>query len=144
MRSIARCLPVAMSQAPGLSGTPDSGHCSSAATSASWARSSATPTSRTIRASPAISRADSIRQTASIVRLISGDATGGAGLRARLGLLAQPRLALPELGRELLAEVLGLDHGPDLHLAVRAVRVGDAPYPLDRLVERLHLPQPVA
>jgi hypothetical protein len=33
--SIARCFAVAMSQAPGLSGTPDSGHCSSAATSAS-------------------------------------------------------------------------------------------------------------
>ena len=31
-RSMARCLAVAMSQAPGLSGTPDSGHCSSAAT----------------------------------------------------------------------------------------------------------------
>ena len=40
-RRCARCLAVAMSQAPGLSGTPDSGHCSSAATSASWARSSA-------------------------------------------------------------------------------------------------------
>ena len=39
--SIARCFAVAMSQAPGLSGTPDSGHCSSAATSASCARSSA-------------------------------------------------------------------------------------------------------
>jgi hypothetical protein len=30
--SIARRLPIAMSQAPGLRGTPDSGHCSSAAT----------------------------------------------------------------------------------------------------------------
>ena len=38
---MARCLAVAMSQAPGLSGTPDSGHCSSAATSASCASSSA-------------------------------------------------------------------------------------------------------
>ena len=56
-RSIARCLAVAMSQAPGLSGTPDSGHRSSAATSASWARSSARPTSRTIRARPAMSLA---------------------------------------------------------------------------------------
>ena len=57
MRSIARCLAVAISQAPGLSGTPDSGHCSSAATSASCARSSARPTSRSIRARPAIRRA---------------------------------------------------------------------------------------
>jgi hypothetical protein len=57
---------VAMSQAPGFSGTPVSGQRSSAATSASWARSSARPTSRTMRASPAIKRGDSIRQTASI------------------------------------------------------------------------------
>src|SRR5690242_19323274 len=144
-RSTARCFAVAMSQAPGLSGTPDSGHCSSAATSASCARSSARPTSRTIRARPAISRADSIRQTASIVRLTSGDATAAPGLRARLGLLPQPRLALAELGRELLAEVLGLEHGPELDLAVgRAFGTGNALDPLDRLVERLHLPHPVA
>ena len=55
----------------GLLGTPDSGHCSSAATRASCASSSATPTSRTIRARPAMSRADSILQTASIARWIS-------------------------------------------------------------------------
>src|SRR5512139_2542168 len=54
-----------MSQAPGLSGMPASGHCSSAATSASCAKSSASPTSPTIRAKPAMSLADSIRQTAS-------------------------------------------------------------------------------
>ena len=50
---------------------PDSGHFSSAATRASCASSSATPTSRTMRVSPAINRADSIFQTASIVRCIS-------------------------------------------------------------------------
>jgi hypothetical protein len=66
IRSIARRLAIAISQAPGLFGTPDSGHCSSAATSASWASSSASPTSRTIRATPAMILADSIRQTASI------------------------------------------------------------------------------
>ena len=70
-RSIARCLAVAISQAPGLSGTPVSGHCSSAATSASCASSSARPTSRTMRASPAMSRADSMRQTASMARWVS-------------------------------------------------------------------------
>src|SRR5918996_4156983 len=70
-KSIARCFAVAMSQAPGLRGTPDSGHCSSAATSASWARSSATPTSRTMRARPAMSLGDSILQTASIARWVS-------------------------------------------------------------------------
>jgi hypothetical protein len=70
-RSIARCFAVAMSHAPGLSGTPDSGHCSSAATRASCASSSARPTSRTIRARPAMSLADSILQTASMVRCVS-------------------------------------------------------------------------
>src|SRR5260370_1989647 len=60
-----------MSQAPGLSGTPDSGHFSSAATRASCASSSARPTSRTIRARPAMSLADSILQTAWIARCVS-------------------------------------------------------------------------
>ena len=46
---MARCLAVAISQAPGLRGMPDAGHCSSAATSASWASSSARPMSRTMR-----------------------------------------------------------------------------------------------
>ena len=66
--SIARCLAVPINHAPGLSGTPDSGHCCRAATRASWARSSASPTSRTMRVKPAMSRGDSIRHTASIVR----------------------------------------------------------------------------
>src|SRR6202163_2663051 len=60
-----------MSQAPGLSGTPDFGHCSSAATRASCARSSARPTSRTIRARPAMSLGDSILQTASMAECVS-------------------------------------------------------------------------
>src|SRR5215510_8843931 len=68
---MARCLPVAMSHAPGRSGIPDSGHCSKAATNASWASSSATPTSRTMRVRPAISLADSILQTASMARCVS-------------------------------------------------------------------------
>ena len=70
-RSIARRLAVAISQAPGLSGTPASGQRSSAATSASCASSSASPTSRTRRARPAMSRADSIRKTASMARCVS-------------------------------------------------------------------------
>src|SRR5258705_4507430 len=61
-----------MSHAPGLSGTPDAGHCSSAATSASCARSSASPTSPTMRAKPAMSLADSIRQTASMASATFG------------------------------------------------------------------------
>src|SRR5512133_329694 len=70
-RSPARRLAVAMSQAPGLSGTEEVGHCSSAATRASWASSSARSKSRTIRMSPAMSLADSIRQTASMARWAS-------------------------------------------------------------------------
>jgi hypothetical protein len=68
---MARRLAVDISHAPGLCGMPSSGHCSSAATRASCARSSANPTSRTIRASAAISLADSIFQTASIPRWVS-------------------------------------------------------------------------
>src|SRR5229473_5267934 len=68
---MARCLAAAISQAPGLSGTPDSGHCSRAATRASCARSSATPTSHTIRVSPAMSLGDSILQTASMAPCVS-------------------------------------------------------------------------
>src|SRR5215216_2465522 len=111
-----------MSQAPGLFGIPDSGHRSSAATSASCASSSARPTSRTIRARPAMSLADSIRQTASIARWVSVAITGdqsdhprpaGASRDApRLRLLgdlgAQALLLRPELGGELGAEVFGL------------------------------------
>jgi hypothetical protein len=67
-RSIAPCFAVAMSQAPGLSGMPAWGHCSRAATTASCARSSATPTSRTMLA---ISLGHSILQTASISRWAS-------------------------------------------------------------------------
>src|SRR4051812_21604697 len=71
-----------MSQAPGLLGTPDSGHRSNAATSASCARSSARPTSLTMRVSPAINFADSMRQTASIVRWMSVPVTAPNHIRA--------------------------------------------------------------
>src|SRR5579875_3090735 len=68
---MARCLAAVISHAPGLSGTPLSGQRSSAVTSASCASSSASPTSRTMRARPAMSRGDSIRHTASMVRWMS-------------------------------------------------------------------------
>src|SRR6266536_2773163 len=55
---MAWCLAVAISQAPGLGGMPDSGHCLSAATRASCASSSARPTSFTSRARPAMILAD--------------------------------------------------------------------------------------
>src|ERR1700733_698271 len=70
-RSMARRLAVAVSHAAGLSGTPVRGHCSSAATSASCARSSARPTSRVRRVSPATTRADSMRHAASMVRCVA-------------------------------------------------------------------------
>ncbi len=69
---MAWCLAVAMSQAPGFGGMPDSGHCLSAATRASCASSSARPTSFTSRARPAMILADSSRQTASTARCASG------------------------------------------------------------------------
>src|SRR3990167_1566232 len=66
-QSSERFFAVVMSQAPGLFGTPSFGQCSSAATSASCASSSATPRSRTRRATAATMRADSRRQTVAMV-----------------------------------------------------------------------------
>jgi hypothetical protein len=63
---MARFLAVVVSQAPGFGGIPSEGQRSSALTTASCAASSARPTSRTIRATDAITRADSIRQIASM------------------------------------------------------------------------------
>src|SRR5437867_3634055 len=68
---MARCFAVAISQAPGPSGTPWTGHCSIAITRASCASSSAAPTSPVIRARPAMRRGDSIRQTASIAERVA-------------------------------------------------------------------------
>src|SRR5437899_8432582 len=105
-----------MSQAPGVSGTPDAGHCSSAATRASCASSSAVPMSPTRRASPAMSRADSIRHIASIARCVSV-ATARAPSRALV-----------------LGDLTDLE-GPAV--------VGRPLEPFDGLVHRAHLPQPV-
>src|SRR5882672_10495841 len=106
-----------MSQGPGFSGTPAVGHCSSAATSASCASSSAEPMSPTVRASPAMSRADSIRQIASIARCVSSVTATARSCALVLGDLADLE-------------------GPAV--------VGRALEPLDCLVHRAHLPQPVA
>src|SRR6266545_2683329 len=153
--SMARRFPMAMSHAAGLSGTPDSGHCSRAATSASWARSSATPMSRTIRARPAINLGDSILQTASMARRAPlavtarrshsfadrrpDDIPGRLPARGVGHLLPEPLVLLPELRREVLAEVLELVHGPDLHLG--SLEWGPL-QPFDGLVQRPNLPQP--
>src|SRR6202158_1495394 len=66
--SRARRLAVAISQAPGFSGTPVAGQYSRAASRASCVKSSASGTSRSIRARLVISRGCSIRQTARIAR----------------------------------------------------------------------------
>src|SRR5260370_42328218 len=62
---------MASSHAPGFSGTPVAGQCSSAANRASCVKSSASGTSRSIRERLVISRGCSIRQTATIVRWMS-------------------------------------------------------------------------
>src|SRR3954451_23916541 len=130
MRSIARFFAVAISQAPGFSGTPDAGHFSSAATSASWARSSAKPTSRTIRARPAIRRLCPPRQTASIERCAS---IAGTGLYAAELLLGG---CLHVLGEVLhLEDAAHLDH---------AVAPGHPARPLQSLLLGACFDQPVA
>src|SRR5262245_28914705 len=140
-----------MSQAPGLSGTPDSGHCWSAASSASWARSSARLTSRSTRVRPAMSLADSMRHTASIARSVSEAAT--LPDESRRPRATQPRSALrrlvqlldaraqllvlgSKLRRERRSEIVGLEDRPDLDLGVPGVRIRAAPHPLDRLGHR--------
>src|SRR5207247_721487 len=109
-----------MSHAPGFSGTPETGHCSRAATRASCASSSAVAKSPTMRTSPAMSRADSMRQIASIARCASVEAV-----------LVMARAPLHALELEDLADLEG------------AAIVGCPLQPLEGLVQRAHLPQPV-
>src|SRR5262245_40654927 len=64
-------------------------------------------------------------------------------LCVRRDLLADPLLLLAELGRELGAEVVGLEHLPNLDLALLAGhRVGRALHPLDGLFLGARLDQP--
>src|SRR3989475_5498213 len=133
IRSIARCFAVPMSQAPGRPGTPATGHCSSAATSASCASSSAVPMSPTTRASRAMSRADSIRQIASIARC------------ARVAAVSPrpaPSGASPWRGSMARAPSHTLAHRDLTDLEDPAV-VGCPLQPLEGLVDRAHLPQPI-
>ena len=132
-RSIARCFAVAISQAPGLSGTPDRGHCSSAATSASCASSSASPTSRTIRARPAISlrRLDPPDR---VDRALASAAHAGIGLDLPL----RQRAAAAAAGPPPPARRAGKS---DISYTWRTSitspsRAGAAPGPLDRLLLR--------
>src|SRR5438876_480764 len=57
-------------------------------------------------------------------------------------LRAQALLLLPQLGRELGAEVLRLEHLADLDLGILPHRIGAALDPFDRLFLGLHLPDP--
>src|SRR5690606_5170567 len=148
MVSIALRRATVISQAAGLSGTPSSGHCCSALANASWAMSSASPTSRTRRVSATTTLADSIRQTASTVRRTSIPAsvacTGSAVTVPGADLLAEPGLVLAHLFGVRLAEVALVDVRPDLEHLVLPARVGRALLgPLDRLFERADLPDPV-
>src|SRR5438309_4928517 len=59
-------------------------------------------------------------------------------------LRAQALLLLPQLGRELGAEVLRLEHLADLDLGILPHRIGAALDPFDRLLLRLYLPDPDA
>src|SRR5882757_786419 len=118
---MARCFAVAISHAPGPSGTPRTGHCSSAITRASCASSSAAPTSPVIRVRPAMRRGDSIRQTASIadfVAPLSGKAVSAKVFRSHyLQDVGLPGPALPHVAVQL-DEAGGPFHGfflrPDL------------------------------
>src|SRR5215470_5294507 len=148
---MARCLAAAMSQAPGLSGMPDSGHCSRAATSASCASSSATPTSRTMRVRAAMILADSIRQTASMARWVGVDMTAAHHTTFPLGAQATignrnsaPAGSLPRKKAllRLGCEVFGPEHLTDLRFAlptgpVFLVELHEAHRALDCLLLRL-------
>ena len=59
-------------------------------------------------------------------------------------IIAQPIFLGKQLGREGIAKILGLEHRPQLHKRVHAVRIGNAARPSDRLFNRLHLPHPKA
>src|SRR5690349_22078028 len=146
--SSPRFLAAVISHAPGLSGMPVSGQRSSASTSASCARSSARPTSRTSRTRPPSSRADSTRQTASMAFLLARLSTCGLSARCsgrRLADLApEPLVEGTELGGDRGAEVVELVERADFELRFLARhRVGAAARPLEGLVERAHLPEPV-
>src|SRR5579871_4818239 len=155
---MARCFAVAMSHAPEFCGMPDFDHCVTAARSASCANSSATPTSRTMRVSPAMIRADSMRQTVSIARSVScclesaftatdhitfARAIQLAAFVSRLfHLFKQARPALAQLGRERL-KVVDVSNRPEFDFHAAATE-GPALQPLDGFIHIAHLPDPVA
>ena len=122
-RSIARLRAVVVIQAPGLSGTPRTGHVSSAVTNASWTASSARSKSPRTRISVATARPDSSRNrrsttswAAAVGRRGPGRSVGGRPLRP---------------GRRRAAGEV--EDRPDLDRAV--LRARDHRRVVDRLVE---------
>ena len=89
-RSMAWWRAVETSQPAGFGGTPRDGHCSRAATKASWATSSPRPTSPRTRLATATTLADSIRHTVSAVSRASGPVTGRAAPRRPAGRRPRP------------------------------------------------------
>src|SRR5690554_5760233 len=125
--SIALRFATAVSQAPAFCGTPDSGHCFSASTTASWARSSARPRSPVTLASVATMRPLSMRQTASTARRMSG-IVASALLRFGGQLFAPGGLLLDVLVVGVVAENLFVSRDtPHFELASRAKRAAARP-----------------
>src|SRR5262245_23650583 len=130
---MAWCLAVAVSQAPGLAGIPWVGHCSSAMTRASWASSSAIPTSPTSRANPATTRPDSMRHTASTARRVADCVAGSA---ASMPPIQPPPLRSREVLRSEHLQHVGLAFPAGPQVAVQAHEAGG---PFDRLLLRADL-----
>src|SRR5699024_6672488 len=120
--SIARRLATAVSHAPGLAGMPCSGHCRSAATVASPARSSASATSPVIRASVATTEAPSIRHTAARRSAMSSGTLLGRCLAPSVALGLPLRLLLDVLVVSVLVEVAPFVDAAHFHLAALAQR----------------------
>src|SRR5690606_9290494 len=154
-RSTARRFAVVISQAPGLSGTPCRGQVSSAVSSASWARSSASETSCVRRTSPAITRGDSTFHTPSTKRRMSVSAVFTVAdhniiPRRAQALLLQLRCTSEHLdGAEALGvsealEVLQLVQLAHLDFAVVDAGIREAPRPLEGFLAGARLDQRVA
>ena len=130
---------------PGCRARPSRGQCSSAATSASCASSSARPTSRTMRARPAMSCADSMRQTASIapVRRLGVAVSGCSGVFSAPAADAHVAEALDRraVGRSRRARY---SWRTSISRPTCAERRREAPRPLERFVARAHLDDPEA
>src|SRR5262245_7144812 len=65
-------------------------------------------------------------------------------LLALLHLRSQACVPLPDFRRDRIAEVLDLEHGPELNLAFLLVRIGATLNPVQRLLQRRHFPEPKA